>query len=737
MDDLFGGLIMLTVVACLVALAIAIALAMVAAAAVVGSVVVGVRGTGIFLSTLTGRVRTRGGANRRPHPPEPAFELYALGQLRRDLRASLDDAWAAMQDGRRAASNFADGCDGWMTPLGLGALLGALAGTVVGVALCGLLTLPVLLAAAVIIAGAWTVIGGLRIAEAVRRRVRKASYECPVDHERFALPVYVCPACGAEHRRLVPGRWGVLRRECQCGRVSLPTMVLNGRQRVPQQCPSGHPMAGLIGFAEIVRMALVAGPSAGKTTFLAGALLELEHLSAGGTLALAVLDDSRSDYDAALKTLSEGRLPPKTQLGANPALVAEVQGDGRSRVLSLYDVAGESYGGDDAIMQLRFLEAPGGIVLLVDPFALEHVAVDREQEIASARDRLRPSSMSPIRVLERTLGALSATGAKAERLPLAVVVVKSDALGIGDEIEQLQPEFGERAVAQWLERNGGASLVNAIDSAFGKVGWFAASALGRMPDPQDRRAFAPAGTAAPLLWLLAQKGVVPARARFSAANAADRLKAAGAQDFPPIGRLGWTLRGLPAAACVLAVFAAIGFGVAAAVRALPGVTAQGEELVSTSSADSSALAGKRVSTQRTFRRAAFTIEVPRSWRAGARDVQHQGYVNNRWHPAGDKRTTLLVDYTVGIRRPARVSARRVRNTVKRNASYRELAFGAVKLGGRTAWRWEFKLRGQHKVDYFVNACGNGYAVLGATRASRWSRYRRTFSRAARSLEPAC
>jgi hypothetical protein len=412
-------------------------------------------------------------------------------------------------------------------------------------------------------------IGVLRGAEAVRRRVRRASYECPVDHERFPLPVYVCPGCGAEHRRLVPGRWGIIKRECECGKVALPTMVLNGRQRVPQRCPSGHPMAGIIGYAEILRVALVAGPRAGKSTFLAGALHELDQVSKAGTLALAVVDDSRSDFDAALDNLEHGRLPAKTQVSGNPALVAEVQGGGRSRVLSLYDVAGESYVGDDEIRDLRFLEVPSGVVMLIDPLALDRFAADHEEEIAAAEDRLRPSPVHPIRVLERMLGALNEAGAKVDKLPLAVVVGKTDALGIGDEIAALEQSAGERAVPTWLESQGGGNFVRAVESDFGTVGWFHASALGRVPDPADRTAFVPSGTADPVLWLLRQNGVAPAATKFSPAQAAERLSGAAAQDFPPISSQGWAWRAIPAGLVSLAVMAALAIGVVAAVRAIP------------------------------------------------------------------------------------------------------------------------------------------------------------------------
>lgn len=568
MEDLIGGLLLVMAAMAAISLLIAVALGMVAASALAGVTVVGLRGTVEFLRSLAQRVQTRGGTARTPLPPEPAYELYVLHQLRRDLRSAGEDAWTSMMQLRAWTAQFASRHgEGVTMPLAIGAVVGGYVGTGVGAAVSILLALPVLLVAAIIMGASWVAIGGLRAAEWLRHRARRTSYECPVDHERFALPVYVCPGCGAQHKRLVPGRWGVIKRECQCGRVALPTMVLNGRQRVPQICPSGHPIAGLIGYTELLRVALVAGPRAGKSTFLAGALHELEALSETGSLALGVVDESRAEFDTAMNNLRKGLLPPKTQ-GRSPAVVAEVQGSGRSRALSLYDVAGESYAGDDEIRDLRFLERPSGLLLLVDPLSLERFADDRAPEIAAAEDRLRPSNVPPIRVLERTLGALSEAGVRTDKLPLAVVVGKTDALAIGDEIAALEGRSNGRSIPTWLEQQGGGNFVRAVEDAFPRVGWFSASALGRMPDPGDQRPFEPTGTAEPVLWILQQNGVVPAPTKFAASHDAQRLSGASAGDFPPISSTGWALRSASAAALSLAVIAGLAIALTQALTGL-------------------------------------------------------------------------------------------------------------------------------------------------------------------------
>lgn len=537
MDDLVGGLMLLVAGACVAMILIAVALAIVAASAAIGSVIVGGSGAFVFLAELWSRIQTRGGPDRKPCPPEPAFELYALAQIGRDVKYSAGKAWEAMLELRARVDVFAaQYMEGAKMPIGIGAVVGGYVGLGLGALLCLCVTLPLLLVIGIAIGGAWALIWILRGAEAVRRRVRRTSYECPVDHERFPLPIYVCPGCGAEHKQLVPGRWGIRRRECQCGKIGLPTMVLNGRQHVPQRCPNGHPLDGIIGFSEILRVALVSGPSAGKTTFLAGTMTELVALSESGTLALSVVDGSKTDYDQALDNLAHGRLPPKTQLGTSPALVTEVQGEGRSRVLSLYDVAGESFIGDDSVRQLRFLEVPNGLLLLVDPLSLDRFATDHEEEISAAEQQLRPSPVSPTRVLETTLGALSEAGADSKKIPVAVVVGKADALHVGTEIRALSGEAGDRSVPAWLEQQGAGNFVRIVGSSFDKVGWFHASALGRVPDPANQRAFVPRGTAAPLLWLLKQNGVAPARGEFSPERQAEKLSGASAEDFALPGR---------------------------------------------------------------------------------------------------------------------------------------------------------------------------------------------------------
>jgi hypothetical protein len=562
MDDLVGGIFALMVAAVVISLVAMAAMAAFVAGAAGGAVLGLGQGSLAFASDLGGSVTTRGKGRRQPLPPEPAFQLYILGQLKQDLGVAFSHAWAEMQSFRAACIRFADRYNkGVTTPLAWGVVAGGYIAPVIGAALGLIVVTPILIVAGILIAGAWILVGILRLAEAVRRRLRRTAYECPHDHERFALPVYVCPSCGSEHRELVPGRWGIFRRECSCQSVALPTTVLGGRQRVPQRCPSGHPMSGLIGFAETLRIALVAGPRAGKTTYLAGAMLEFEEMAAEKRLAVDVLEESSSAYSEVVGRLRSGRLPEKTQISGNPALVTEVQGDDRSRVLYAYDVAGESYQSSDQVRGLRFLDVPSGLVLLVDPFSIPRVAEEHAAELNEARDAVRPSPEEPIRVLERTVAALIEGGANPKDVPVAVVIGKSDAFGIGKEIDGLRSSAGEGAPRAWLEAKGAGNFARAVEQEFKHVKWFACSALGRVPGAGDESPFEPEGSTAPLLWLLSRRGVVPASRPFEPSRTAERLAGADASTFAPIDSGGWAWRVAASSLAVMAVVAVAALGV--------------------------------------------------------------------------------------------------------------------------------------------------------------------------------
>jgi hypothetical protein len=151
---------------------------------------------------------------------------------------------------------------------------------------------------------------------------------------------------------------------------------------------------------------------------------------------------------------------------------------------------------------------------LVDPFSLPELSEHGRR----SEDKLRPSQSTLeelSEVLIHVTGALLTDGTEKRcNLPLAVVLGKADALPV-DEFDFLrdlyaddgymwddarQRQYSQRCRDVLVELDQEPWIQN-LEGAFSHVQYFACSALGRMPDPQDSSPFRPAGVMAPLLWL--------------------------------------------------------------------------------------------------------------------------------------------------------------------------------------------------------------------------------------------
>ena len=284
MDDFVGVLIALAVGAFLVGLYVVVA----GGAALVLGVLAAIDAVATFVARLGSivwlAVKTRGGDQRVPAPPEPAFEIYFSRPLVRDFRlafavAQRETIAVARARYGQASARF----KGPMLPLAWGVGLGSFAGAVLGLVVGAFIAVPLGLVVLSVAGFVWVGSRLLQSLERGRRRLRGAHFDCPACHERAPLPVYVCPGCGAKHKQLLPGRWGVRRRRCECDSVSLPVRESGGRHSLAAECPScSHVMPGAGGIVPEVVVPIVGGPKAGKTAFLASLLVELDERTQAG-----------------------------------------------------------------------------------------------------------------------------------------------------------------------------------------------------------------------------------------------------------------------------------------------------------------------------------------------------------------------------------------------------------------------------------------------------------------------
>lgn len=374
----------------------------------------------------------------------------------------------------------------------------------------------------------------LRSFELVSLKLRGITVECPSCHQRVTRSAYVCPHCPAQapsiHRRLVPGSLGIFRRVCRCGNT-LPTLLAGGKWKLQAYCPRDGcetllPVKGLT--APTFHVPVVAGTGAGKTIFMMSVMASLESRSRaqGSEYTFEFADENakRTYVEArkALEAVSFGAIRPTVPgLAVRAFNVYVASPSARTRLLYMYDPAGERFEYSERLASFRFLGLTQGVVFIVDPFALPPV---RQLLDPTVLTEVQASAVAPeglfTRFAQNLRESLDSPPDRKLRMPIAVVVTKADALarlsGVAHPLDSEAAE-GEvqdprtarsSAVRAWLGGVGGQrSLLSLVDNTFTTSSYFVVSALDAFSVQVRRTERSTAGVthdepSAPVRWLL-------------------------------------------------------------------------------------------------------------------------------------------------------------------------------------------------------------------------------------------
>ncbi|MET9534796.1 hypothetical protein ABZY02_30260 [Streptomyces sp. NPDC006649] len=453
---------------------------------------------------------------------EPAHRAYWSGQMWRDARDSargglfsirdrLTTEWLSRSAGRllrgRRPGTGIRGVNRFTRTVLRATAPGTAAGAVLGALLAALFTSLVLLVFGALLGLTWlsalTGAGLLRAAERLWRLARGIRMKCPHPgcYLPFRLAVHLCPDCGAAHRELEPGRYGVLWHICGCGR-RLATSTLGGRGGFAAGCPyCAQRLPEAVGGLRVVHLPLIGGSSSGKTMLMAAMVAGLQSWSrrSGLKVEYASLTD-RQDAGALSRQVDSTGWARKTQGGQPRALMLRVGYGRRWRLLYLYDPMGESLRDAGVVREQQYLAHADGVILVADVLAEPHVRRSLHGEDAGRAAAARPADQGPMDTYQRITGELAALTGHRRRIPVATVVTKRDVL---DRTASL-PVPGSR-IDSWLESIGLGALVRGVRHDFGAARYWAVSAheatgAGAL-DGEQRRA------AEPVLWLLARSGL--------------------------------------------------------------------------------------------------------------------------------------------------------------------------------------------------------------------------------------
>lgn len=303
------------------------------------------------------------------------------------------------------------------------------------------------------------------------------------------------------------------------------------RSVLPSAFGSGSPMFGMVGTK-----------SAGKTVYLTVLVSELQEPTrrrfgaatffVGESPMIKQVREWRQAMDDGKK------LPERTSQAASQARTPVVidwqlerrNGFGIQRVastaLSFYDTAGEDLETSDSATDQQYLAAADGLIVVLDPFQIAG-NTKRATDLGVA-DRYDPDH--PVQVLSNvTVMLRAAHGIRQNKKitqPLAVAVTKIDAFY--DQIpadspirrpSPVTPHFDERDsldihqhVAGLINEWGGDDVLRHLELNYRSFRLFAVSALGAEPDYRtgraDARGVRPHRVSEPLLWLMANRGIV-------------------------------------------------------------------------------------------------------------------------------------------------------------------------------------------------------------------------------------
>ncbi|HEY0378371.1 MAG TPA: SH3 domain-containing protein [Pyrinomonadaceae bacterium] len=484
-----------------------------------------------YLSAIWTKLFTGDGWKDSPEGPEPAFRQYYFHKAYHDYWHIVEESWKPNQVAAKwvvdqGTKLFTNDAVLFTWPLGVTVFLIAAAGAVAGGAaylIFGLVHLLLVLVCALV---AVCLAFLLRAVEYLSMVWRRIFLVCPNSecYQKIGLPIYICPNCGVKHHKLVPGTYGIFRRDCQCG-AKLPTLFLFGRNNLPSICPNPacqRPLSTSIGVARNLHVPIVGGPAAGKTSFMMASMHELHRRSASGSLAMEFPEKKhRTLYERCDRDFMSGALVSKTAEDSPDAFLVKLNdGGGGEKLLYMYDAAGELYQQTDVLRRHEYYSYTHGILFLLDPFSLPQVQIDFERPLKTASAQVKPCAERPQDVYDRMIGTLrqfSKMVGSFRSVPIAVVVTKADAFGLAAEIastrngngfdeRQRQDDPESRSVRQWLIGHGEGNLVRGIEHDFKKVQYFHCSALGRLPDASSTP-FVPEGVLDPLEWMLKPYGL--------------------------------------------------------------------------------------------------------------------------------------------------------------------------------------------------------------------------------------
>jgi len=353
-------------------------------------------------------------------------------------------------------------------------------------------------------------------ANIIDKIIRKIQY-CPHCYETFYLPEFICPYCGKVHKRLIPGKCGVLFVRCACNRVFLPCVSFTGRSFLSSRCPSCSrelPAANPKHFS----IAVIGGNNAGKTAFIA-AVSNLYKSMIKHKRFLTVEGKPDSYFNELHDVYHLGKTAADNE--SRTYTIVHKYWKMKTDNLVLYDTLAKYIVSDSFPRSPKYFGFCNGIILMIDPLSVQHVQKEFKDEngIETKYDLSDDTSQMAVQFIQKYNTICGFSTGVMSSIPVAVIINKVDIeivkreIGM-DKIKALYSEnpsvynndenaAKDQICREYLTKIGLINVLNNIEAIFTNVSFFPVSAAGHAP--KEGKAFAPVGVMEPIAWI-AKKG---------------------------------------------------------------------------------------------------------------------------------------------------------------------------------------------------------------------------------------
>lgn len=348
----------------------------------------------------------------------------------------------------------------------------------------------------------------------------KLSVACPNPdcQHKFTLPVYQCDRCNAMHTRLTPGRYGILRRKCECGN-KLPSTFFNGRGALTAFCPKCN--RSISGETAVKQYAIpvVGAPSVGKTCYINMTIHELIHTVAPkNNWEISFADKGeKKEHEYLMLAMDKGMTPEKTDMDALNAfqLLLKINKESIKRRVYFYDLAGEKYTQSGAVLNNQAFTYINGLIFLIDPLSIYEIRNEMGAEFNKQKYGTSDAEFDDVLdiMLNNFETLLKLKSKSAVNTNFAVTINKCD-------IPIIEEKIGHDAAVRYLKDNpqlktvtdaqselcrqflmqySAGNFIKKIEKKFKNVKYFACSSLGHS---ERGNAFFGIDVEKPFLWIM-------------------------------------------------------------------------------------------------------------------------------------------------------------------------------------------------------------------------------------------